>query len=332
MHLTPIGGWFETLDVQIRDHRTGLWSSVADLEIWPPFEGLNATGFEVFEMRFTPRLGNGIRVIGAPGGTEEFVTAGELRAIVAPRLPVGIPKSYSVTLEATDDVNQGAPTQVLVSINNTPPVPTISSPKNGRTFSNAVPTLIDLVATAFDAEHQPSEVQCEWRVILHHDNHVHPDDPIPACTGQALLLPHGLDGDAIYYELAFTATDAVGLSAQKSHWLVPEDDQNLNGEDDLQDILLGVSLDLNGNFVPDECERDCNRDGASDVLEIVAGLDHDCNANGIPDGCETLPDCDGDGTADPCMIVLHGANDLNGDGVPDDCLVALDPALGKQKL
>ena len=56
-----------------------------------------------------------------------------------------------------------------------------------------------------------------------------------------------------------------------------------------------VSLDLDFDSVPDECEpptcddacpRDCNANGIDDAVEIAEDGTVDCNANGVPDDCD----------------------------------------------
>jgi len=68
-------------------------------------------------------------------------------------------------------------------------------------------------------------------------------------------------------------------------------DCNGNGVDDAVDISMGVSADVNGNGIPDECEPDCNGNGVADFLDISGGASSDFNGNGVPDECE--PDCNG---------------------------------------
>jgi len=51
------------------------------------------------------------------------------------------------------------------------------------------------------------------------------------------------------------------------------DDCNLNGHDDLCDILSGAAHDCNENGVPDECD-------------IESGVSEDCQLDGIPDECQ----------------------------------------------
>jgi hypothetical protein len=99
-------------------------------------------------------------------------------------------------------------------------------------------------------------------------------------------------------------------------------DCNGNGVPDQWDSISGSSLDVNADFVPDECQlpdtdldgipniydncpgiqnheqADCDHDGIGDVCEIAAGTATDFNHNGIPDTCECLGDILGDGRID----------------------------------
>ena len=71
-------------------------------------------------------------------------------------------------------------------------------------------------------------------------------------------------------------------------------DCNRNGIRDTQDFdpefEFGMSTDVNGNLIPDECEGgDCNDNGIPDPIDIINGTSLDCNFNLIPDECE--PNC-----------------------------------------
>ncbi|HKX45493.1 MAG TPA: PKD domain-containing protein, partial [Planctomycetota bacterium] len=75
------GGWFETLGVEVRDP-VGLWHPVEDLTVEPAYPGAaSPQAFEAFELRFSPVAGRAIRIVGAPGGTEGYVTVAELRVL-----------------------------------------------------------------------------------------------------------------------------------------------------------------------------------------------------------------------------------------------------------
>lgn len=93
------------------------------------------------------------------------------------------------------------------------------------------------------------------------------------------------------------------------------DDCNMNGIADSQDISLEVSVDANGNGVPDECE-DCDNNGVLDPADIAGGAD-DENFNGIPDNCE--PDCNNNGRVDEMDIVFGSSQDAFGNNIPDEC-------------
>ena len=83
------------------------------------------------------------------------------------------------------------------------------------------------------------------------------------------------------------------------------------------DILLGVSLDLNANGVPDECEPDCNGNNVPDDLDIQLGNDTDLYGNNIPDGCEV--DCNSNGTSDYTEIQADMSLDIDRNAVLDSC-------------
>ncbi len=79
------------------------------------------------------------------------------------------------------------------------------------------------------------------------------------------------------------------------------DDCNGNGVEDLIDVSMGTSADINGNGVPDECEVDCNGNGVYDRLDIIPrGTSRDCDGDGVPDECQ--PDCNNNGAPDPCDV------------------------------
>jgi len=89
--ITLNGGWFETLRVEVRDG--GQWTEVSDFETDPPYPvGPTApigTDFTTYRLRFRPTAGDAIRVRGVPGGTDGFVSASELRALMAKPNPLG---------------------------------------------------------------------------------------------------------------------------------------------------------------------------------------------------------------------------------------------------
>lgn len=112
---------------------------------------------------------------------------------------------------------------------------------------------------------------------------------------------------------------AGGLSLDVNADGVPDEcqDCNANGVLDPNDILGGGSADVDENGVPDECQRDCNLNGVPDVLDIREGTSHDRWGDGVPDECET--DCDGNGISDYSQVQEDMTLDLDRDLVLDEC-------------
>ncbi|MGH7867051.1 MAG: hypothetical protein ACREP9_05295, partial [Candidatus Dormibacteraceae bacterium] len=72
------GGWFASgLTIQVR--RDFVWTDVSGLVIAPPYPyGNNAGPNHRFTFSFDPTYGDGIRIIGKPGGTGSFTSISEL--------------------------------------------------------------------------------------------------------------------------------------------------------------------------------------------------------------------------------------------------------------
>ncbi|MGP1310603.1 MAG: GC-type dockerin domain-anchored protein [Phycisphaerales bacterium] len=116
------------------------------------------------------------------------------------------------------------------------------------------------------------------------------DEAIAACTaaGVAVLPVVGAEADSCVRSLMTELAEAT-----RGRLVESDPIQAL-----LTDRLVAavraqaVSLDTNGNGVPDECEiasgdlLDCNLNGIADDFEI-ATMGGDCDDNGIPDGCQT---------------------------------------------
>ena len=91
MHFAT-GGWFEQLSVDVREG--GVWNAVQGLTITPayPFHlagqpSFDGVSFDTYELRFDPAHGDAVRLRGDAGGTQQFVSIGELRAKTIAILP-----------------------------------------------------------------------------------------------------------------------------------------------------------------------------------------------------------------------------------------------------
>jgi glucose/arabinose dehydrogenase/lysophospholipase L1-like esterase len=71
------GGWFDSFSVQVRSN--GVWENVLHLNSIPPYQGNNETNFETYTLLFASKSGDGVRIIGAPGGDDHFISVAELR-------------------------------------------------------------------------------------------------------------------------------------------------------------------------------------------------------------------------------------------------------------
>ena len=281
-NLPFLGGWFETLAVEVRDAATGVWQPVTGLSSAPAYPGDLALSFETFHLRFDPVSGDAIRVVGAPGGPWRFVGAAERRVIASPLQPVGVPQGYTVTLTVTDADGRCGEASERVSINNTPPVAAILGPLQWSTYPAGSPLVLDLAGHAADAEHATASLECAWELALVHGGHLHPEPPLAGCAGQTTLLPHGeLGGDPVYWSVQFRVTDPLGLEGTAVHALYPQEDCNQNGLDDAAEIASGAAADADGDGVPDACQRlsadvglVSQAQGGTQILSLNAGAAH----------------------------------------------------------
>ena len=80
------------------------WVNVPGLTITPAYPGTNnGTNYETYDLRFTPTSGDGIRIIGNPGGSVDFISVGELRAYASTT-----PGRNLTALGSTDGPGHGA--------------------------------------------------------------------------------------------------------------------------------------------------------------------------------------------------------------------------------
>jgi hypothetical protein len=71
------GGWFNNLNVQVR--QSGTWVNVSNLTSTPAYPANDNVNYETYTLQFTPTSGDAIRIDGAPGGSAYFISVGELQ-------------------------------------------------------------------------------------------------------------------------------------------------------------------------------------------------------------------------------------------------------------
>ena len=159
----------------------------------------------------------------------------------------GAPTAFIVTLVVTDSGGASGTNRMLISVNNTPPQVTITSPMDGTRYSLSSATTYNCTATVTDAEHSANQLRCAWQTILHHNNHAHPEPFDTNCATTTLISPVGCSGETYFYEIRLTVTDAVGLVTTQSAFLYPDcapEPPSITFPPQSQSIAAGASLTL----------------------------------------------------------------------------------------
>ncbi len=137
--------------------------------------------------------------------------------------PVGMPTKFIVTLTATDPGGLSAQKILIISVNNTPPNVTITSPIDGTIYSTTSNTTFGLTATVSDAESSEGELAYRWQTLLHHNDHNHGSPPDTNQFTTTLTEPTRCDAITIYYyRVLLTVTDRAGLSTTREVRLYPD--------------------------------------------------------------------------------------------------------------
>jgi Domain of unknown function (DUF4185) len=73
----PDGGWFGArLHVQVRQNFR--WIDVSALSFQPPYPHRSTVGEQVYTLNFDPTWGDGVRIVGEPGGSSHFTSISQL--------------------------------------------------------------------------------------------------------------------------------------------------------------------------------------------------------------------------------------------------------------
>ncbi len=108
---------------------------------------------------------------------------------------------------------------------------------------------------------------------------------------------------------------SIPYMAGRFGWCTMSEDIGFIGEptsSERPSLGIHVYAGLNGT--------DCNENGESDACDIFSGVSEDINGNGIPDECETIGDLDGDGAVDvKDLLILLAAWGPCGMPCPPTC-------------
>jgi glucose/arabinose dehydrogenase len=129
---------------------------------------------------------------------------------------------YTASLRVTDSHGASSTAAVTITVGNTPPTATISSPAPGTTWK--VGDVINFAGGATDPQDGPLPASAlSWSLILHHcpsNCHTHPLQTFDGVAGGSFTTPdHEYPA---YLELRLTATDSGGLTDTKSIQLDPK--------------------------------------------------------------------------------------------------------------
>lgn len=155
-----------------------------------------------------------------------------------------IPQEFTVRLTVTDAQGLSRETTRIISLNNTPPIARISSIREGERYPTDETTVLRLSAEVSDAEHQGEDLQYEWRIYFHHNDHFHPE-PLDTDPESFLVVePLGCGEEIYYYRVVLKVTDAAGLSATDERVIQPYCADPFIALHPLQAQLAGNSVDL----------------------------------------------------------------------------------------
>ena len=131
------------------------------------------------------------------------------------------PERFSVRLTVSDSLGAEASTETTISLNNTPPLVDIISFEDGDQYPIDATSLLRLEAAVTDAEHRPEDLQYEWRIFLHHNDHFHPEPAIYDRETFTLISPLGCIDELYWYRIELTVTDGAGLQTKLSERIYP---------------------------------------------------------------------------------------------------------------
>lgn len=132
------------------------------------------------------------------------------------------PKMFVVKLTVKDAQNNSSVDSLIISINNTPPNITITSPVNNSFYNLGSDTTYALTANVTDAEHNASQLGYVWQTFLRHNNHQHPQPTDTSKVSSEIISRIGCNGDDYYWLVKLTVTDAAGLSNTDSSKMFPQ--------------------------------------------------------------------------------------------------------------
>lgn len=132
-----------------------------------------------------------------------------------------LPKQFDVTLTITDSVGMENTEDLIISVNNTPPLVEITSFDDGDKYGQNGITILPLEAKVTDKEHTSEELDYEWQVFFHHNDHYHAEQPLSIENTTTIVNPTGCGGEEYWYRVRLLVTDEQGLQGIDERSIYP---------------------------------------------------------------------------------------------------------------
>lgn len=150
-------------------------------------------------LRYHWDFGDGSPASAEPNPTHTYVSA--------------TPRAFVARLTVTNALDlTSAPSEVTITVGSSPPAAEITSPLDGTRVRAG--DLITYTGVASDPDETITPDKMSWQVLLHHNDHIHPQLDSVGASGSFTVSEH--DAGLFYYEIILTVTDSTGLKAQDS--------------------------------------------------------------------------------------------------------------------
>ena len=134
-------------------------------------------------------------------------------------------KTYILSLTVTDQAGKSSEKDILVSVNNSPPMVEITSIRPGDKYSILESTQWPLISEVSDAEHSTNELKFQWTVFLHHNTHFHQEAQFATPDAVAHIEPLGCGIETYHYRIRLVVEDPLGLGTLQEKRIYPDCDE-----------------------------------------------------------------------------------------------------------
>jgi hypothetical protein len=160
-----------------------------------------------------------------------------------------------IDLRVTDNLGAYSEESIKVYLNNRPPKVSIITPNEIGKFPNTSSFNQKLNGLATDPDDEDRNINYEWEIYLHHNNHTHFDLSINGKDEEVLLSPLGCQVDSFWYGIKLIATDPLGLSSEAEVFMIPNCDLDGYPELSLTTWLTGDKVKIVSQISSDDLRK-----------------------------------------------------------------------------